>query len=104
MTQRTWREKSDWERRMRVKFEVEELERCEDEQRKERDDWTKMGLGGETWGQRRGSLRGRERRVRRLGFGRQKGVKMSFRESNGEEFDQVKVALIPVFEQSARAR
>ncbi len=48
MTQRTWRERSDWKRRMRVKFEVEELERSEEEQRKERADWNKMGLGGET--------------------------------------------------------
>ncbi len=82
MTQRTWREKSDWKRRMRVKFEVEELEKCEEEQRKERDDWTKMGLGGETWGQRRGRLRGKGRRVRGLGFGRQKGGKDEFQ---GEE-------------------
>ncbi len=65
-----------------MKFEVEEVERCEEEPRKERDDWNKMGLGGETWGQRRGSLRVRKRRLRRLGFGRQKGGKDEFQ---GEE-------------------
>jgi hypothetical protein len=52
MTWRTWRERSDWKRRMRVKFEVGELERSEEEPQTERDDWNKMGLGGETWGQR----------------------------------------------------
>ena len=82
MPWRTWRERSDWKRRMRVKFEVEELERSEEEPQTERDDWHKVGLGGETWGQRGGNWRGRERRVRRLGVGRPKGGKD---ESQGEE-------------------
>jgi hypothetical protein len=85
MTQRTQRDKSDWQRRMMVTCEVEEWKRCEEEPRKERDDWTKMGLEGETWGQRRGSLRGRERRVRSLDFGRRKGGKDGFQgEGRGE--------------------
>ncbi len=33
-----------------------------------------------------------------LVLGDKRGEKMSLREKNGEEFDQVKVALIPVFE------
>ncbi len=82
MTRRTWRERSDWKRRMRVKFEVEELERSEKERQKERDNWNKTGSGGETWGQRRGNWRRRQRRVWRLGVGRQKGGKD---ESQGEE-------------------
>ncbi len=32
-------------------------------------------------------------------MGDRRGGKMSLREKNGEEFDQVEVALIPVFEQ-----
>ena len=66
-----------------MKFEVEELERSEEEPQTERDDWYKVGLGGETWGQREGNWRGRERRVRRLGVGRPKGEKD---ESQGEEW------------------
>jgi hypothetical protein len=87
MTRRTWRERSDWKRRMRVKFEVEELGRSEEEPQTERDDWNKVGLGGETWEQRGGNWRGDRR-----------GGKMSLREKNGKELDQVEVALIPIVE------
>ncbi len=82
MTQRTWRERYDWKSRMEVKLGVVEFERSGEEQRKERDDWNKMKLGGENWRQRRGNWREKERGVRRLGFGRQKGEKD---ESQGEE-------------------
>ncbi len=82
MTQRTWRERSDRKNRMVVKFGLVEFERSGEELRKEIDDWNKTELGGENWRQRRGNWRVMERRVRRLGVGRQKGEKD---ESRGEE-------------------
>ena len=82
MTQRTWREKSDWVSRMVVKFGVVEFERSGEELRKERDDWDETEMGGESWGQRRGNWRVKERRVWKLGFGRRKGKKDG---SRGEE-------------------
>ena len=57
MTQRTWRDRSDWKSRMRVTFEVEDLERSEEEPRKERDDWGGTVMGGESWRQMRGNWR-----------------------------------------------
>ncbi len=38
-TRRTWGERSDWKRRVRVTLAVEELERSAEGQQKERDDW-----------------------------------------------------------------
>jgi hypothetical protein len=55
MAQRTWRDRSDWKSRMRVTFELEDLERSEKEPRKERDDWGGTVMGGESWRQRRGN-------------------------------------------------
>ncbi len=48
MTQRTWREKSDWVSRMVVKFGVVKFERSGEELRKERDDWDETEMGGES--------------------------------------------------------
>jgi len=50
--------------------------------------------GEEIWGWKRGESRGLGRR----GFGGWRGEKMGLGEKDGEEFDQVKVALIPVLE------
>ncbi len=61
--------------KMVVKFGVVEFERSGEELRKERDDWDETEMGGESWGQRRGDWRVKERRVWRLGFGRRKGEK-----------------------------
>ena len=55
MTQRTWRDRSDWKSRMRVTFEVEDLERSEEEPRKERDDGGGTVMAGESWRPRRGN-------------------------------------------------
>ncbi len=79
MTQRTWRERSDWVSRIVVKFGVVEFEGSGEELRKERDDWNETEMGGESWRRRKGNWRVKKRRVRRLGFGRLKGGKDGFR-------------------------
>ena len=61
---------------------MEEVGEDEEKPRKEKDDWGGTGMGGENWRQKRGNWRVRERRVRRLGLGRQEGGKD---ESRGEE-------------------
>ncbi len=75
MTQRTRRERADWVSRIAVKFGVVESEGSGEGLRKERDDWSETEMEGKSWRQRRGNWWVKERRVRRLGFGRLKGEK-----------------------------
>ncbi len=57
--------------------------------------WEKDGEGRR---RRRGNWRVKERIKRGLGFGRLTGERLGFGEEDGEEFDQIKVALVPVVE------
>ena len=56
-------------------LEMEEFGEYEEKIRKEKDDWGGTGVGGESWRQRRGNWRVKERRLRRRDFGRLKGEK-----------------------------
>ncbi len=60
---------------MRVEFEVEEMERSEEAQQKERDDWGGMVIEGESWRQRRGNWRVKGKRLRGLCWWRWRGGK-----------------------------
>ena len=56
-------------------LELEEFGAEEEKPRKEKDDWGGTGMEGESWRQKRGNWRVKERRVRRRDFGRLKGGK-----------------------------
>ena len=73
MTQRTLEERDDWVGGNRRTLELEEFGEEEEKSRKEKDDWRGTGMGGESWRQRRGDLRVKERRGKGLGWGRLKG-------------------------------
>ena len=75
MTQRTGEERSDWVGGNRRTLGLEEFGEEEEKSRKEKDDWRGTGMGGESWRQRRGDLRVKERRWKGLGWGRLKGRK-----------------------------
>ena len=49
---------------------MDEFGEGEEKPRKEKDDWGGTGMGGESWRQRRGNWRVKERRVKGLGLGR----------------------------------
>ena len=85
MAQRTWRDRSDWKSRMRVTFELEDLERSEEEPRKERDDWGGTVIEGESWRQRRGDLRVKEKGLRRVPRLRWVGWDTSFVPTEGPQ-------------------
>ena len=75
MTQRTWEERDDWVEGNRRTLELEEFGEEEEKPRKEKDDWGGTGMEGESWRQKRGNWRVKERRLQRRGFGRLKGGK-----------------------------
>ena len=71
----TWEERSDWVKVNRRTVEQEEFGEDEGKPRKEKDDWRGTEMGGESWRQKRGNWRVKERRLRRRDFGRLKGGK-----------------------------
>ncbi len=73
MTEEKWRERDDRVGGILVKFGVVEFGGGGEALRKERDDWRGMEMGGESWRRRRKNWRVKERRLRRLSFGRLKG-------------------------------
>jgi hypothetical protein len=76
MTEEKWRERHDW---VEVNGMTFECEKDGERPRKAKDDWKVTEMGGESWKQRRGNWRVKERRSRWLGFGRLKGGKGGFR-------------------------
>ncbi len=74
-----WRERDDRAGGILVTFGVVEFEGSGEALRKERDDWRGTEMGGESWRWRRENWTAKERRLRRLGFGRLKGGKDGFR-------------------------
>ena len=79
MIWRTLGKRDDWVEGNRRTLEPGEFGEEEEKLRKEKDDWRGTGMGGESWRQRRGNWRVKERRLRGLGFGRLKGGKGGFR-------------------------
>ena len=67
MTQRTWKERDDWVEGNRRTLEPGEFGEEEEKSRREKNDWRGTGMGGESWRQRRGDLRVKERRRQGLG-------------------------------------
>ncbi len=75
MTQRTWEKRDDWVEGNRRTWELEEYGEEEEKTRKEKDDWGGTEMGGESWRQKKGNWRVKERRLRRRDFERLKGGK-----------------------------
>ena len=75
MTQRAWGKRFDWVEGNRRTLGLAEFGEEEEKSRKEKDDWRGTGMGGESWRQRRGDLRVKEKRGKGLGWGRLKGGK-----------------------------
>ncbi len=73
--QRTWEKRDDWVEGNRRTLELEEFGDDEEKPRKEKDDWGGTGMEGESWRQKRGNWRVKERRLRGRDFGRLKGGK-----------------------------
>ena len=85
MTQRTWGNRFDWVEGNRRTLELEEFGEEEEKSREEKDDWRGTGMGGESWRQRRGDLRVKEKGLRRIPRLRWVGWDTSFVPTEGPQ-------------------